>query len=226
MSCVCLNGIHITFLPDDMDDQSISNDSCKRTANDETIESACDNQLLNKMDNEMFSNASDGEIITEMDVIENKIDSELDFMKNNILDSVARSDGFFKSQQVGESDLTFSEKRDIASNLLVKSLPLFLQRYWKFIKIEDVPYFEEYKSNYEVNFYVNEIIKLHSARTNKVQIKNRRYEALKRMVDEGSYFSDAEMKKRNPFLYDQMIGQHLTEKERIAAYKEQYPDKK
>lgn len=178
------------------------------------------------VDYETLSYKSDGEIISEMDIDEEKDDPRLNNMKENLLDCVAESDGFFKSQQVGESDLTFCEKREIANDLLIGNLPLFLQRYWKFIKIEDVPYFDAHRSNYDVNFYVSEIIKSSSSRSNKVRIKNRRYEALKKMVDEGSYFSDAEMRKRNPFLYDQMIAQHLTEGERIAAYREQHPDEK
>ncbi|GIY05449.1 DUF2052 domain-containing protein [Caerostris extrusa] len=44
------------------------------------------------------------------------------------------------------------------------------------------------------------------------------------MVKEGSYFSDREMKRRNPFHYHQFIFRHLTEDERIAAYKDQNKD--
>lgn len=205
-----------------MDDQTHFSACFEKTENSKTVNDLTYKQSSSKMNDAIVSNESND----EMDIIENQTDSVMDCMKNSLLDCVAKSDGFFKSQQVGEPDLTFTEKREIAGNLLVKSLPLFLERYWKFIKIEDVPYFDAYKSNYDVNFYVNEILMLNNTKTNKVRIKNRRYEALKRMVDEKSYFSDAEMKKRNPFLYDQMIGRHLTEKERMDAYKEQYPDKK
>lgn len=47
-----------------------------------------------------------------------------------------------------------------------------------------------------------------------VQIKNRRFEALKKLITEGSYFSEEEMRKRNPLLYEQLIGQFLTEEEK------------
>lgn len=207
---------------EEMDDQAHFSECFEKTENSETVKSICNKQSSNKMNDQVVLNESNG----EMDITENQTDSVKDCMKNSLLDCVAKSDGFFKSQQVGEPDLTFTEKREIASNLFVKNLPLFLERYWKFIKIEDVPYFDEYRSNYDVNFYVNEIVMLNNTKTKKVRIKNRRYEALQRMVDERSYFSDAEMKKRNPFLYDQMIGRHLTEKERMDAYKQQYPDKK
>ncbi|KFM57550.1 Coiled-coil domain-containing protein 97, partial [Stegodyphus mimosarum] len=160
----------------------------------------------------------------EVDIV--KESDEISLMRNSILDCVAKSDGFFKSQQVGEIDLTIAEKREIASNLLGRNVPLFLQRYWKYIKLEDVPFFDSHQADYEVNFYLTEIRKNHNCRSNKVRVRNRRYEALKKMVEEGKYFSDAEMRKRSPFLYDQLIGQHLTENERISAYKEQHKDQK
>lgn len=46
-----------------------------------------------------------------------------------------------------------------------------------------------------------------------VKVRNRRFEALKKLVSEGSYFSEYEMKKRNPLLYEQLIGKFLTEEE-------------
>lgn len=204
---------------EDIDDKTLSADGINGlSTNDNKYNGKI---LLESTDDEVTdSNESGGEMISKMEIDDFKMSD----MKDRLLDSVAKSDGFFKSQQVGEVDLTFFEKREIASNLLMKNMPLFLQRYWKFIELEDVPYFHDYRSIYEVNFYVSEIVKSHNSKISKIRIKNRRYEALMKMVDEGSYFSDAEMKKRSPFLYDQMIGQHLTESERIAAYKQEHPD--
>jgi len=36
---------------------------------------------------------------------------------------------------------------------------------------------------------------------------------MKKLVKEGIYFSDKEMRQRNPLLYQQLIGQYLTQKE-------------
>jgi len=38
-----------------------------------------------------------------------------------------------------------------------------------------------------------------------------RYEAMRRLEALGEYFSDEEMKQRDPLLYEDMIGQHLTD---------------
>ena len=36
---------------------------------------------------------------------------------------------------------------------------------------------------------------------------------MKELSDKGSYFSDEEMKHRDPLLYEQMVGQYLTEED-------------
>lgn len=47
-------------------------------------------------------------------------------------------------------------------------------------------------------------------------MKNRRYEALKKLVETTDYFSEEEMQRRNPLLFDQLIGKYHTEEERQA----------
>lgn len=160
----------------------------------------------------------------EVDVDNDSSEAKLS-AKESILDSVSKSQGFFKSQQVGEKDLTLAEKRDIADDLLSKNVPLFLQRYWKYIKLEDTSYFDSFEC-YEVKFYMDEIKKFRDPRKNKNSVKNRRFGALRKMIKDGAYFSDEEMKARSPFMFDQFIGQHLSESERIAAYKSQHTDEK
>lgn len=41
-------------------------------------------------------------------------------------------------------------------------------------------------------------------------VRNRRLEALKRLSEKGAYFSDKEMKRRNPLLFEELVGQFLT----------------
>jgi len=42
-----------------------------------------------------------------------------------------------------------------------------------------------------------------------------RFEAMRRLENCGEYFSDEEMKKRDPMLYEEMIGQFLTDEETV-----------
>lgn len=139
--------------------------------------------------------------------------------RRQILDTVAASEGFFKHQQRGEPDLTYEEKREIAEKTLDGNVPLFLQRYAKFLYREDAAYFEALRRvDYEVDFHVREIERRSrrgSSRELSVQTKNRRYEALERLKTAGEYFSDKEMRRRNPLLFEQMIGRYMTEKEKL-----------
>ncbi|XP_065280837.1 coiled-coil domain-containing protein 97 [Dermacentor albipictus] len=138
--------------------------------------------------------------------------------RRQILDTVAASEGFFKHQQRGEPDLSYEEKREIAEKTLDSNVPLFLQRYAKFLYREDASYFEALRRvDYEVDFHVREIERRSRDRPRQlsVQTKNRRYEALERLKTGGEYFSDKEMRRRNPLLFEQMIGRYMTEKEKL-----------
>lgn len=136
--------------------------------------------------------------------------------RRQILDTVAASPGFFKHQQRNEPDLTYDEKREIAAKVLDTNVPLFLQRYARYLYREDAAYFEPLRRlDYEVDFHVREIEKRQDrSKQLSVQTKNRRYEALQRLKTAGEYFSDKEMRRRNPLLFEQMVGRYMTEKEK------------
>ncbi|KAL1139648.1 hypothetical protein AAG570_006626 [Ranatra chinensis] len=125
-----------------------------------------------------------------------------------------RSDAHFKSQQLGEPELTRHQKWQIAEELLNKSKPQFLARFAQHLLPEHTRYFKgtrafdgEGESNaeddYTVKFYLE------------AEVKNRRLEALKRLIIKGEYFSESEMKKRNPLLYEELVGKYLSEDEKI-----------
>lgn len=102
----------------------------------------------------------------------------------------------------------------IASEILRnKGAGAFLRRFSKFLDDKDVVFFSQHPQDYEVQFYLNEISSRCSRKRN-FQVKNRRFEALKRLVKAGKYFSDSEAKKRNPLLYEQLVFKHLTDEEK------------
>lgn len=125
----------------------------------------------------------------------------------------------FKSQQIGEDRLKKEEKRTIAFNSFQKSPSSFLEKYGRYLKLEHLAYFENCKqeqNQYELNYHIANL-KLHlNDNKNKAIVKNRRFEALSRMLEEGSYFSETEMMHRNPLLYEQLVGQYMSENEKIA----------
>nr|CAD7576124.1 unnamed protein product [Timema californicum] len=117
------------------------------------------------------------------------------------------------SQQIGEPELTFVQKRKIAEDLLSKNSGQFLARFGQFLEPQHLKCFDitnEDGMDYEVQYYLKQLQRFHNKSKMRVVIKNRRYEALKKLVNEGTYFSDEEMKKRNPLLYDRLVGCYLS----------------
>ncbi|XP_024891193.1 vacuolar protein sorting-associated protein 35 isoform X3 [Temnothorax curvispinosus] len=142
-------------------------------------------------------------------------DVEKDDLKNELLDHVANSKAIFKSQQKGEPELTFEEKRAIAGKLLEKSHCLFLSKFGHYLKVEHLEYFSK-SQDYETVYHVNRLRRYFDNSTRHIDVRNRRYEALRTLIEKGDYFSECEMMKRNPLLYEHLVGQYLTEEEKKA----------
>lgn len=141
--------------------------------------------------------------------------STIENVLKNMCLKIANSDVIVKSQQRDEPDLTVDQKVDILKDILDKKPAVFLTRFGKFLTIEELLYFESIESNdYELQFRLKELQKLSNDKTRHVKIQNRRYEALKRLTKDSDYFNESEMRKRNPLLYEQYIGQYLTDEER------------
>lgn len=121
----------------------------------------------------------------------------------------------FKSQQKGEPELTTREKRVIAEKLLERSHCSFLAKFGHHLKEEHLKYFIK-DEDYETVYHVKRLQRYQNNRTRRIDVRNRRYEALKRLTEKGEYFSECETMKRNPLLYEHLVGRYLTEEERKA----------
>ncbi|XP_005095908.1 coiled-coil domain-containing protein 97 [Aplysia californica] len=141
--------------------------------------------------------------------------TEKEKMKKDMISRLSGTDAHFRHQQRGEPDLGHEEKANIALDILHKSPAKFLERFSQYLTQEDTAYFEDMKGDYMIDFYLKEISK-RCADTNHNMVKNRRYQALQKLVDEGEYFSQNEMKWRDPLLFEQMVGQYETEAEQDA----------
>lgn len=142
-------------------------------------------------------------------------DVEKDDLENELLDHVANSKAIFKSQQKEEPEFTFEEKRAIAGKLLERSHCLFLSKFGHYLKIEHLRYFSK-SQDYETVYHVNKLRRYFNNSTRHIDVRNRRYDALKTLIEKGDYFSECEMMKRNPLLYEHLVGQYLTEEEKKA----------
>lgn len=142
-------------------------------------------------------------------------DIKYDTFEEEILNHVANSKAIFKSQQKGEPELTYEEKHAIAEKLLKKSHCLFLSKFGHYLKVEHLEYFSKNK-DYEMVYHINRLQRYFNNSTRRIDVRNKRYEALKTLIEKGEYFSECEMMKRNPLLYEHLVGQYLTEEEKKA----------
>ncbi|KAL8586903.1 hypothetical protein ACOMHN_051008 [Nucella lapillus] len=138
---------------------------------------------------------------------------ERERMRVAMVERVAGSSAHFGHQQRDAPDLTLQEKVDIATDLLDTSPHNFLARFGKFLQPADLAYFRPLEEDsYEVAFYLRDLA--HSLTHRQVIVKNRRYAAMRELDQGGVHFSEEEMKRREPLLYQQLIGRFLTEEER------------
>lgn len=136
-------------------------------------------------------------------------------LEEELLNHVVNSKAIFKSQQKEEPELTFKEKHAIAEKLLEKSQCLFLSKFGHYLKMEHLEYFNK-SEDYETAYHINRLRRYFNNTTRHIDVRNRRYEALKTLIEKGEYFSECEMMKRNPLLYEHLVGQYLTEEEKKA----------
>ncbi|XP_058177118.1 coiled-coil domain-containing protein 97 [Anopheles ziemanni] len=128
---------------------------------------------------------------------------------------------FFKNQQINDPELSMVEKENILREVLDKSHCTFLSRFGPFMKDEHLRYFEQNEQTlayspderYEIDYHLERIRKLRNG-GRATEVRNRRYAALQKMCNDGTYFSEQEMMQREPLLYEQLVGQYMTEKEK------------
>ncbi|XP_037372524.1 coiled-coil domain-containing protein 97 [Talpa occidentalis] len=134
---------------------------------------------------------------------------------NAMLRAVAASRLSICSQQQGEPDLTEREKVAILSQLYHEKPLVFLERFRTGLREEHLPCFGHLRGDHRADFYCAEVSRQGSARprTLRTRLRNRRYAALRELIQGGEYFSDEQMRFRAPLLYEQYIGQYLTQEE-------------
>lgn len=135
-----------------------------------------------------------------------------------LIGRVTASGRTIKSQQRGDPELTETQKIEILSELLHRNPAEFLRRYGSLLSGPDLTYFNAMSTagQYEVQFRLQELRRGLDPQVRQRKIRNRRFECLKEMIENTTYFSEEEMRSRNPLLYEQYIGQYLTEEERDA----------
>lgn len=130
-------------------------------------------------------------------------------------------DIIIKSQQQHETDLTEVEKLNYLQNIYDTNKEMFLMRYGRYLDLPDLKNFEDAEKSSDLFYYSHKLKKSLDPKKSALKVKNRRYNYLKKILRDSDYFSDEEMKFRNPLLYQQYIEQYKTEEEILAEKEKQ-----
>ncbi|XP_047426927.1 coiled-coil domain-containing protein 97 [Mugil cephalus] len=140
-----------------------------------------------------------------------------------MIEAVVLSGRPVKSQQVGEDELSPDQRRE---ELLVQyqRRPLvFLERYHTHLQPQHLSAFDHVSSDPRAQHYSQEVRRQaaggraggrawgQAGQADRTRVRNRRYAALRALQKEGQYFSEEQMRTREPLLYENYIGRFLTE---------------
>ncbi|CAI4222646.1 unnamed protein product [Auanema sp. JU1783] len=124
---------------------------------------------------------------------------------------ISHDNVFYIHQQRNDPDLTKEDRLKILNDLFNSNLRLFLERYEKYIDPNDCDIFENPDNDSTIELIIQRIRK--RVQKSEKETRNRRYIALRKLEKEGEFFSDLNMREREPYLYDVMVGRYLTQEE-------------
>ncbi|XP_029294389.1 coiled-coil domain-containing protein 97 [Cottoperca gobio] len=139
---------------------------------------------------------------------------------NDMVEAIAISGSLVKSQQKGDAELTLKQRKEELLHQYSSRPLVFLERYHARLKPQNLSAFAHVSSDPRALHYSNVIQRRAAARTNRTRVRNQRYAALRALQGEGEYFSDEQMRVREPLLYEQYIGQYLTDEEVLERSQE------
>lgn len=139
---------------------------------------------------------------------------------NAMVEVVALSGNLVKSQQKGEAELTLDQRKEELLQQYNDKPLVFLERYHVCLKPEHLSTFGHVSSDPRAQHYSKVIQRRAAGFTNRKRVKNHRYAALRALQKKGDYFSEEQMRRREPLLYEQYIGRYLTDEEVLERSQE------
>lgn len=156
---------------------------------------------------------SKGEITTDVEQEQEEVDPIHD-----IIDYLVRCAKIsFKIAHVDENEVKTPDRILFACDLYKRSPTDFLMQFGKHLAPYHLQYFdylepkEQEKERYQE--CITQLKRYHSDDIRHKRVRNRRYKALQKFQEETDHFSEKQMMYRNPLLYEQLVGQYLTDEE-------------
>lgn len=99
-------------------------------------------------------------------------------------------------------------KKEYLQALLLHDPGVFLERHGSSLSASERKLFHPLRGDYEVDFYLRLLEDGRDEKKRSQVSRNRRLAAMNRLLKEGTYFSEKEMRDRQPGTYHQYIGQY------------------
>ncbi|KAM4642211.1 coiled-coil domain-containing protein 97 [Discoglossus pictus] len=118
-----------------------------------------------------------------------------------------------RSQQKGDPEFSQEQKMSMLLELYESKPLVFLERFRKVLREEHLGCFNHLSGVYTADYYCKEIRKASLKRVDRTRVRNKRFAALQQLITAGEYFSDEQMRERDPLMYEQYVGQYQSEEE-------------
>uniref|UniRef100_A0A8C5QEL7 Coiled-coil domain containing 97 n=1 Tax=Leptobrachium leishanense TaxID=445787 RepID=A0A8C5QEL7_9ANUR len=118
-----------------------------------------------------------------------------------------------RSQQKGEPEFSAEQKAAMLLELYRAKPLVFLERFRTVLREEHLDCFNHLTGDYAADFYCKEIRSACRRRREHTRVRNKRYAALQQLITAGEYFSDEQMRERDPLMYEHYVGQYQSEEE-------------
>ncbi|ORX50001.1 hypothetical protein BCR36DRAFT_412498 [Piromyces finnis] len=150
----------------------------------------------------------------------NIIDDEI---IDNLVNHIISLKVDLKSRRYDEEVQTDNVKEQWLKKTLKNDPALFLEKWGKHLKQSDLDYFDPLKNDYEIAYHLKmlkknientktqNLSKIDSNLSNKI-IRNRRYNYIQKHPE---YFTLENLQERNPYEYEEYIGQYIPEDKRV-----------
>ncbi|XP_069842838.1 coiled-coil domain-containing protein 97 [Dendropsophus ebraccatus] len=174
-------------------------------------------------DDEMDTSVDDGKVLAKALRVARHLGSREDPISQDpalvsgpllgMFTNICASQVPIRSQQIGEPEFSHEQKMAILLDLYKTKPIVFLERFRKVLREEHLECFSHLSGDYTADFYFKEIRKASLKKDHHTRVRNKRYAALQQLISDGEYFSDEQMRARDPLMYEHYVGQYQSEEE-------------
>ncbi|KAL8159302.1 hypothetical protein V2J09_000839 [Rumex salicifolius] len=132
---------------------------------------------------------------------------------DSISERLSSMENLYFPRSLQSNPTSASQRKLLLLDLLSRDAPVFLERYGSILTSQELQEFEVLRDDYEINWHLKHLKSLISPsseqlRSQSMTIKNRRRAYMDKLLCKGNYFSEDEMREREPYLHHEYVGKY------------------